>query len=191
MKIVDCDYLVVGSGMAGLMSALHLAVYGKVVVVTKARLQDCNSNFAQGGICSVADPADSFDKHARDTLIAGAWLGNREVVHEICENAPAGIQDLLDERWGVQESLPETAEKPKISPFQLSKQIQTVIDEDIRPMLADDNGDVEIVDIKENLVYVELTGACATCPGASGTVQYVIETKLREKVDDALRVIPV
>ncbi len=96
MKIVDCDYLVVGSGMAGLMSALHLAVYGKVVVVTKARLQDCNSNFAQGGICSVADPADSFDKHARDTLIAGAWLGNREVVHEICENAPAGIQDLID-----------------------------------------------------------------------------------------------
>ena len=58
-------------------------------------------------------------------------------------------------------------------------------------MLADDNGDVEIVDIKENLVYVELTGACATCPGASGTVQYVIEKKLREKVDDALRVIPV
>ena len=96
MKIVDCDYLVVGSGMAGLMSALHLAAYGKVVVVTKARLQDCNSNFAQGGICSVADPADSFDKHARDTLIAGAWLGNREVVHEICENAPAGIQDLID-----------------------------------------------------------------------------------------------
>ena len=108
-----------------------------------------------------------------------------------CQHAPGGIQDLLDERWGVQESLPETAEKPKISPFQLSKQIQTVIDEDIRPMLADDNGDVEIVDIKENLVYVELTGACATCPGASGTVQYVIEKKLREKVDDALRVIPV
>ena len=46
MKTVDCDYLVVGSGMAGLMSALHLAAYGKVVVVTKARLQDCNSNFA-------------------------------------------------------------------------------------------------------------------------------------------------
>ena len=96
MKIVDCDYLVVGSGMAGLMSALHLAAYGKVVVATKARLQDCNSNFAQGGICCVMDPADSFDKHARDTMIAGAWLGKSEVVHEICENAPAGIQDLID-----------------------------------------------------------------------------------------------
>ena len=96
MKIVDCDYFVVGSGMAGLMSALHLATYGKVVVATKGRLADCNTNFAQGGICCVMDPADTFDKHARDTLIAGAWLGKREVVHEICEHAPEGIQDLVD-----------------------------------------------------------------------------------------------
>ena len=94
MKTVDCDYFVVGSGVAGLVSALHLAAYGKVTLVTKARLQDCNSNFAQGGICSVADPADTFDKHARDTMIAGAWLGNSKVVHEICEHAPEGIQDL-------------------------------------------------------------------------------------------------
>ena len=96
MKIVDCDYFVVGSGMAGLMSALHLAAYGKVVVATKGRLQDCNTNFAQGGICCVMDPADTFDKHARDTMIAGAWLGKSRVVHEICEHAPEGIQDLID-----------------------------------------------------------------------------------------------
>ena len=95
MKIVDCDYFVVGSGMAGLMTALHLADKGKVVLVTKGRLQDCNTNFAQGGICCVADPADTFDKHARDTMIAGAWLGNSAVVHEICEHAPEGIQDLV------------------------------------------------------------------------------------------------
>ena len=96
MKIVDCDYFVVGSGMAGLMSALHLASYGRVVVVSKGRLQDCNSNFAQGGICCVADPSDTFDRHARDTMIAGAWLGRSQVVHEICEHAPEGIQDLID-----------------------------------------------------------------------------------------------
>ena len=96
MKIVDCDYFVVGSGMAGLMSALHLAAYGKVTLVTKARLQDCNSNFAQGGICCVMDPGDTFDKHARDTMIAGAWLGKSEVVHEICAHAPEGIHDLID-----------------------------------------------------------------------------------------------
>ena len=96
MKTVDCDYFVVGSGMAGLMSALHLAAYGKVLLVTKERLRDCNSNFAQGGICCVMDESDTFDKHARDTMIAGAWLGKSEVVHEICEHAPEGIQDLID-----------------------------------------------------------------------------------------------
>ena len=96
MKIVDADYFVVGSGMAGLMSALHLAAYGKVVVASKGRLEECNTNFAQGGICCVMDEADSFDKHARDTLIAGAWLGKRDVVHEICAHAPEGIQDLID-----------------------------------------------------------------------------------------------
>ena len=95
MKIVDCDYFVVGSGMAGLMTALHLADKGKVVLVTKGRLQDCNTNFAQGGICCVADPTDTFDKHARDTMIAGAWLANSAIVHEICEHAPEGIQDLV------------------------------------------------------------------------------------------------
>lgn len=96
MKIVDCEYFVIGSGMAGLMNALHLDSYGKVILVTKERLKDCNSNFAQGGICCVMDPADSFDKHARDTMIAGAWLGKSEVVHEICEHAPEGIHDLID-----------------------------------------------------------------------------------------------
>lgn len=96
MKTVDCDYFIVGSGMAGLMSALHLASYGKVIVVTKARLADCNTNYAQGGICCVMDGNDTFDKHARDTMIAGAWLGRSEVVHEICEHAPEGIYDLID-----------------------------------------------------------------------------------------------
>lgn len=96
MRIVDADYLVVGSGMAGLMSALHLAAYGKVIVLSKGRGDDCNTNFAQGGICCVMDGADTFDRHARDTMIAGAWLGRTEVVHEICEHAPEGIHDLID-----------------------------------------------------------------------------------------------
>ena len=100
MKTVDCDYFVVGSGMSGLMSALHLSGSGRVVVVSKGRLEDCNSNFAQGGICCVMDPLDSFDKHARDTMIAGAWLGKSDVVHAICENAPQGIADLVG--WGVE-----------------------------------------------------------------------------------------
>ena len=95
MKIVDCDYFVIGSGMAGLMNALHLASYGKVVLVTKKRLRDCNTNYAQGGICCVMDAKDDINKHARDTMIAGAWLGDSGVVHEICSHAPEGIADLM------------------------------------------------------------------------------------------------
>lgn len=110
-----------------------------------------------------------------------------------CQHAPGGIQDLLDERWGVQaEEQPESStEKLTLSPYQLSKKIESVLESDIRPMLAADEGDVEIIDIKENLVYVSLSGACATCPGAAGTIQYVIEKTLRDKVDDSLRVIHV
>jgi L-aspartate oxidase len=96
MKTVECDYFVIGSGMAGLMSALHLASYGKVLIVSKGKLAECNTNFAQGGICCVMDGADSFDRHARDTMIAGAWLGKSAVVHKICEHAPEGIRDLID-----------------------------------------------------------------------------------------------
>ncbi|MBQ9394029.1 MAG: iron-sulfur cluster assembly scaffold protein [Proteobacteria bacterium] len=111
-----------------------------------------------------------------------------------CQHAPGGIQDLLDERWGVQGDAPTSTEAlstPKLSPFQLAKKIEAVIEKDVRPMLADDNGDIEIIDIKENLVYVSLTGACAECVGASGTIQYVVEKKLRQQVDDSLRVIQV
>ncbi len=95
MRIVDCDYFVVGSGMSGLMTALHLASAGKVFLVTKERLEDCNSNYAQGGICCVADPADTFEKHATDTQIAGAGLCDEDVVRRIVSEGPAAIRDLI------------------------------------------------------------------------------------------------
>ena len=89
MRIVDCDYFVIGSGMSGLLSALHLAPAGRTVLVTKGALEDCNSNFAQGGICCVADPADSFEGHVADTLVAGAGLCNEAVVRKIVSEAGA------------------------------------------------------------------------------------------------------
>ena len=95
MRTIDCDFFVVGSGMAGLISALHLAKAGKVVLATKRGLADCNTNFAQGGICCVMDPADSFDAHVQDTLVAGAGLCDEAVVRRIVEEAPAGIDDLV------------------------------------------------------------------------------------------------
>lgn len=94
MKIEECDYFVVGSGMSGLVSALHLAAAGRVIVATKAHLEDCNTNFAQGGICCVADATDTFAAHVEDTLIAGAGLCDKQVVEEIVREAPAAIADL-------------------------------------------------------------------------------------------------
>ena len=88
MRIIDCDYFVVGSGMGGLMTALHLAPYGKVVLATKRALADCNTNFAQGGICCVAAPDDSFKAHMKDTQVAGAGLCTERVVARVVAEAP-------------------------------------------------------------------------------------------------------
>ncbi len=99
MRIASCDYFVVGSGIAGLMSALYLAPHGRVLLVTKKKLDDCNTNRAQGGIACVMEPGDSFEQHVRDTLIAGAGLCNEAVVRQIVSDGPARIADL--ERLGV------------------------------------------------------------------------------------------
>jgi len=91
---------VVGSGIAGLMSALHLAPHGRVMLVTKKRLNDCNTNQAQGGIACVMDEvADSFEQHVQDTLVAGAGLCDRAVVEKVVSGGPERIAELI--RLGV------------------------------------------------------------------------------------------
>lgn len=94
MNILDCDFLIIGSGLAGLAAAHYLAPHGKVVVVTKRETQDCNTNFAQGGISCVTLADDSFEKHIADTLDAGAGLCNIEAVRAIVEDGPARMDDL-------------------------------------------------------------------------------------------------
>jgi L-aspartate oxidase len=99
MRTVDTDYFVVGSGIAGLMSALHLAERGRVLIATKKQRADSNTNYAQGGIACVMEPSDRFDSHVRDTLVAGAGLCNEAVVRRIVENGPERIAEL--EKLGV------------------------------------------------------------------------------------------
>ncbi len=105
MRIESCDYFVVGSGIAGLMSALYLAPHGRVLLVTKKRLDDCNTNRAQGGIACVMEAGDSFEQHVSDTLIAGAGLCDESVVRAIVSGGPARIADL--EALGVSFNLRE------------------------------------------------------------------------------------
>jgi L-aspartate oxidase len=70
------DFVVVGSGIAGLSYALKVAPYGKVAVITKDGASEGCTRYAQGGVCAVLDPLDSIEKHARDTMVAGAFLND-------------------------------------------------------------------------------------------------------------------
>jgi len=126
-----------------------------------------------------------------------------------CHHAPGGLQDILDETWGrggaarparpgpaaaagaaaPAPAAPSAAGGP--SPFRVMKEIERVIAEQVRPMLRADGGDIEIVDIKEGVVYCRLAGACAGCPGAATTLKLMVERTLKEQVDEHLRVIAV
>src|SRR5262249_3449196 len=90
------DFLVLGSGIAGLTFALKVAPHGRVAIVTKKDRAESNTNYAQGGIASVTSKEDSFELHVRDTLEAGAGLCKETVVRTIVEEGPARIQELID-----------------------------------------------------------------------------------------------
>lgn len=124
-----------------------------------------------------------------------------------CHHVPGGLQDLLDETWGSGDkklkvlpqlpvlgaapATPAKEDKPAVSAYQFDKKIEKAIDEYVRPMLKNDGGDVEIVDIKDMLVYCQLTGACQGCAASGQTLRMLVERTLKEMVDERIRVIGV
>ncbi|MFO1487299.1 MAG: L-aspartate oxidase [Verrucomicrobiota bacterium] len=90
------DFLVLGSGIAGLSFALKVAPQGRVAIITKKNKAESNTNYAQGGIAAVTSKEDSFESHVRDTLEAGAGLCHEDVVRQIVEEGPARIQELIE-----------------------------------------------------------------------------------------------
>jgi L-aspartate oxidase len=90
------DFIVLGSGIAGLSFALKVAPHGRVAIITKKDRAESNTNYAQGGIASVTSKEDSFELHVRDTLTAGAGLCRENVVRTIIEEGPARIQELME-----------------------------------------------------------------------------------------------
>jgi NifU-like protein len=78
-----------------------------------------------------------------------------------------------------------------MSPFKFAKLVETVLDEHARPQLAKDGGDLEIVDIKDRVVYVELKGACSDCMGSTNTIKMLVEQALKDQVDERIRVVQV
>lgn len=91
----DFDFLVIGSGIAGLFFALRVADHSRVGIVTKKRAADSATNWAQGGIAAVSSREDSLEDHVRDTLVAGAGLCREEVVRFVVGRGPAMIEALL------------------------------------------------------------------------------------------------
>ncbi|WP_304962207.1 L-aspartate oxidase [Paramuribaculum intestinale] len=94
------DYLVIGSGIAGMSFALKVARTGRVALICKSTLEEANTALAQGGVASVTDlQLDDFDKHIHDTMVAGDWLSDPKAVEKVVREAPSQISQLL--QWGV------------------------------------------------------------------------------------------
>src|SRR6059058_2228979 len=94
------DILVIGAGIAGLRAALAIPRSLDVLVVTKDKIQQSSSNYAQGGIAGVLSPEDRFENHIEDTLTAGGGLCHRDVVEMVVRESPAQINELV--RFGTQ-----------------------------------------------------------------------------------------
>jgi len=97
--MVNTDFLVIGSGIAGLSYALRAAEHGRVVIVTKREITESATNYAQGGIASVFSAEDTFDAHVDDTLVAGAGICHEDIVRMVVQEGPEVIRNLIE--WGV------------------------------------------------------------------------------------------
>ncbi|MCK4409689.1 MAG: FAD-dependent oxidoreductase, partial [Candidatus Eisenbacteria sp.] len=95
----SADFVVVGSGIAGLTFALSVAKRGRVIVVTKKDDAESATNMAQGGIAAVVERTDSFEQHVRDTLSAGVGLCRREAVEIAVRSGPGAVGRLMS--WGA------------------------------------------------------------------------------------------
>lgn len=94
-KTIYCDVLVLGSGIAGLSTALNIAQQYKVIIISKSMLDQSNSSLAQGGIAACIHPEDDFALHIEDTLRAGAYYNKLEATEILIQEAPENIQKLL------------------------------------------------------------------------------------------------
>jgi L-aspartate oxidase len=94
--MMQFDYVIIGSGIAGLSFALKAARKGSVAIITKKAKAETNTAWAQGGIACVTDEADSFEAHVRDTLDAGAGLCDEASVRSIVKDGPARIAELIN-----------------------------------------------------------------------------------------------
>lgn len=95
LEYIKTDFLVVGTGIAGLYTALNLSSLGQVIILTKEQIEDSNTQYAQGGIAAVLDQGDSWELHLEDTLQAGAGLCDYRAVQVLVQNGPDRVRELI------------------------------------------------------------------------------------------------
>jgi len=160
----EYDFVVIGSGIAGLSFALKAAKHGSVAVITKRKGADTNTAWAQGGIACVTSDEDSFQLHVRDTLEAGAGLCDENVVRTVVTEGPARIQELVD--LGMQFDEREVSGHRE---FDLGREgghskrrvlhVQDVTGKEIENALLHELGRQSHVDLLENHMAVDLITA--------------------------------
>jgi len=94
------DFLVIGTGSAGLIYALKVAEKGKVILLSKTTLEDTATSYAQGGIATVMYAPDNYEKHIKDTMIAGAGINDENIVRLTITESTERIKELI--KWGTQ-----------------------------------------------------------------------------------------
>ncbi len=186
---IKTDFLVLGSGIAGLSFAIKASQLGTVAIVTKKDVSESNTNYAQGGIAAVSDPLDRFEYHINDTIVCGAGLSKPDVVKFVVEEGPERIRELVD--WGVEFS---RSQEP-CSAYDLGQEgghsmrrvlhAKDLTGREIERVLNEKASGIENIKIYENFIAVDLimpsspTGkqkrAADTCLGA-----YILDIQANE-----------
>ena len=172
------DVLIIGTGSAGLVTALHLSREMSIALISKDKILEGSSYYAQGGVSAVLAKNDNFDKHIKDTLIAGAGLGNIESIKFMVENAPEAINSL--ESYGVPFTKKENKYHLTTEGGHSERRVAHVADktgEHIQLNLLESVRSRDNISIFENYIAVDLLLNDDSCSGA-----YILnkETKIVE-----------
>jgi L-aspartate oxidase len=176
---VKTDFLIIGSGIAGLNFALKASKFGTVTIVTKKRIMESNTNLAQGGIAAAMSEDDTFRMHIEDTLRAGCGLSNRHAVEILVENGPEEIQSLISygAKFDTENDELQLSREAGHSKFRIvhsgdttGREIERVLTKRVR-----ENRDIEVL---ENCFAVDIIVKGSRCYGAS-----VLDVKNKEIVN--------
>jgi len=175
---VKTDFLVIGSGIAGLNFALKAAQYGRVTIATKKEIMESNTNLAQGGIAAVTRKDDAFGMHFEDTLKAGCGLSNKEAVKILVEKGPEEIKSLISfgvkfdkEKHGLHLTREAGHSKDRIlhSGDTTGREIEQALTKSVR--------ESKNIEVLENCFAIDVIVKDARCYGAS-----VLDVKSKETV---------